>query len=273
MIAMVLFSLVSAASAQPLPIRSSAGPDDPPAPEDVKIGGDARKRYLVHGGGKDAKAVASGWKVLVVMPGGDGSAEFAPFVGRIRENALGDDWLVVQIVAPVWEKEQAEKLVWPTKLNPWPKIDFTCEELFAAVLEDVGKTHKLDPKYLFTLAWSSSGSLAYTLGLQEKTPVTGTFVAMSVFKPENLPSLKEARGRSFYILHSSEDFIPIKMAEDARDQLTKKGAKVEYATYAGGHGWHGDVFGTIGKGIGWLEKQAKSPGARPAKSSKSGSTK
>lgn len=269
MIATMLFTLISAASPRPIPITTAPRQDDPPAPEDVKIDGDARKRYLVHGPGKDAKALASGWKVLVVMPGGDGSAEFSPFVGRIRENVLGNDWLVVQIVAPVWEKGQAEKLVWPTKLNPWPKIDFTCEELFAAVLADVGKSWKLDPKYLFTLAWSSSGTLAYTLGLQEKTPVTGTFVAMSVFKPENLPSLKEARGRSFYILHSPEDFIPIKMAEDARDQLTKKGAKVEYATYAGGHGWHGDVFGTIGKGIGWLEKQAKSSkpmkGTRPAK--------
>jgi hypothetical protein len=122
------------------------GQDDPPAPEEVKIGGDPRKRYLLHGGGKDSKAVASGWKVLVVMPGGDGSAEFAPFVGRIRENVLGKDWLVVQIVAPVWSGEQAEKLVWPTKLNPWPKIEFTCEELFAEVLADVGKSRKLGPR-------------------------------------------------------------------------------------------------------------------------------
>lgn len=265
MIATMLFTLFSTASAQPLPAASFAGLDEAPPPEDVKIDGDARKRYLLHGGGKDEKALASGWKVLVVMPGGDGSAEFAPFVGRIRENVLGKDWLVVQIVAPVWEKEQAEKLIWPTKLSPWPKMDFTCEELFAAVLADVGKSRKLDPKYLLTLAWSSSGTLAYALGLQEKTPVTGTFVAMSVFKPENLPSLKEARGRSFYILHSPGDFIPIKMAEDARDELRKKGAKVEYATYEGGHGWHGDVFGTIGKGIGWLEKQAKSSKARKEK--------
>jgi predicted esterase len=86
---------------------------------------------------------------------------------------------------------------------------------------------------------------------------------MSVFKPENLPNLKAARGRSFYILHSPEDFIPIEMAEDARDELVKKGAKVEYQTYAGGHGWHGDVFGTIRSGIGWLEKQAKT--YKPAK--------
>src|SRR5262245_26173293 len=162
MIATILLTFLASASA--------ARQDDPPAPEDVKIGGDAHKRYLLHGAGKDAKAPADGWKLLVVMPGGDGSAEFAPFVGRIRESVLGKDWLVVQIVAPVWEEEQAKKNVWPTKLSPWPKMEFTCEELFAAVLEDVAKSRKLDPKYLLTLAWSSSGTLAYALGLQEKSP-------------------------------------------------------------------------------------------------------
>ena len=250
----MIATMVLALTACPCPVQ-----DDPPAPLEVTIGGDEHKRYLLHGGSKDAKAPASGWKVLVVMPGGDGSAEFAPFVGRIRENVLGKDWLLVQLIAPVWAKEQSEKNVWPTKLSPWPKMEFTCEELFAAVLEDVAKDRKLDPKYLITLAWSSSGTLAYALALQEKTPVTGTFVAMSVFKPENLPSTKAAKGRNFYVLHSAEDFIPIKMAEDARDELTKKGAKVEYETYAGGHGWHGDVYGTIGKGIRWLEKEAKAP--------------
>ena len=231
--------------------------DDLPAPVDVKIGGDAHKPYLLHGAGKDAKAPSSGWKILVAMPGGDGSAEFAPFVGRIRENVLGKDWLIVQIVAPVWEEEQSKKNVWPTKLSPWPKMEFPCEELFAAVLEDVQKTRKLDPKYLVTLA--------YALALQEKSPVTGTFIAMSVFKPEILPSLKGAKGRSFYILHSPEDSIPIQMAEDARDQLAKNGAKVEYATYAGGHGWHGDVYGTIRTGLDWLGKQAKTSKGRPTK--------
>ena len=33
----------------------------------------------------------------------------------------------------------------------------------AKVVEDVGKSRKLDPKHLVTLAWSSSGTLAYTL--------------------------------------------------------------------------------------------------------------
>lgn len=264
MIASTLFTLLACAPVRVMPGGNTSERDDGPVPEVVMIGGDEQKRYLLHGGGKNDKSPADGWKVLVVMPGGEGNADFAPFVGRIRENALGKDWLVVQIVAPVWSAEQAKKNVWPTKLNPWPKMGFTCEELFAEVLADMSKGRKLDPKYLFTLAWSSSGTLAYTLALGEKSPVTGTFVAMSVFRPEWLPNLKAAKGRSFYILHSPEDFIAIRMAEDARDQLTKKGAKVEYTTYEGGHGWHGDVFGMIRKGIDALEKDAEAvrPGRR-----------
>jgi len=222
------------------------------APLDVKLGGDEHKRYLLHGLAKDAKAPASGWKLLVVMPGGDGGADFAPFVGRIRENALDEGWLVLQLVAPKWDDAQAEKNVWPTKKNPYPKMVFACEELFAAAVADVGKRCKLDPKFLYTLAWSSSGSLAYTLALQEKSPVTGTFVAMSVYKPDLLPDLKGAKGKRFYVLHSPEDFIPIKMAETARDELKAKGAEVGYATYEGGHGWRGDVYGRIREGLEWL---------------------
>lgn len=234
--------------------------DDVPAPLDVKLGGDERKRYLLHAPpSKNTKAPASGWKLLVVMPGGDGGADFASFVGRLRQNALDDDWLVAQLVAPVWSAEQAKKLVWPTKKSPWPKMEFSCEELFAAVLADVGKERKLDPKFLFTLGWSSSGPLSYTLALADTTPITGSFIAMSVFKPDELPPLKAAKGRNFYLLHSPQDWIPIAQAQRAREELEKQGARVTFAEYEGGHGWHGDVYGTIRKGIEALAKNATAP--------------
>jgi len=252
MIAIAL-SLLAHTSALALP----AGQDEKPTPPIVTIDEDVHKRYVLHAPAKGTKAPKKGWKLLVVMPGGSGNEKFAPFVGRIREKALDEEWLVLQMIAPVWSEKQAEKNVWPTKLNSWPKMKFTCEELFDEVVDHVAKEHKLDPKYLLTMAWSSSGSLAYTLGLAKKTRVTGTFVAMSVFKPNILPSLKAAKGRPFHILHSAEDFIPIAMAEDARDQLEKKRALVNYATYTGGHGWHGDVYGMMRTGIEWLERKAK----------------
>ena len=244
----------------------AASQGDEPKPAEFIVGGNTHQRYLLHGLDEKAKAPTQGWKLLVVFPGGDGSAEFAPFVGRIRENALGGDWLIAQIVAPKWDDKQAEQLVWPIQRTPWPGMEFDCEELFEAVVDDLGKKVELDERYLFTLAWSSSGMLAYTLGLEKDTRVTGSFIAMSVYQPDQLPSLKSAKGRGFYILHSPDDQVcPPRMAEQARDELEKAGAKVEYATYAGGHGWHGDVFGEIRRGVGFLENQAGKSKPRKSK--------
>ena len=65
--------------------------------------------------------------------------------------------------------------------------------------------------------------------------------------------LARAKDRLYYILHSPEDqTCPFKLAEEARDTLRQQGAKVEFDTYAGGHGWQEDPFGHIRKGLEWL---------------------
>jgi predicted esterase len=87
---------------------------------------------------------------------------------------------------------------------------------------------------------------------------------MSVFKPQVLSNLAAAKGRLYYLLHSPQDFIPIKMAEKARETLRGNGARVELKTYEGGHGWRGDVFGMIRQGLAWLDEQAGSAGNRPS---------
>lgn len=266
-------SPLSAPLAQTPPGKPPAKPaqeaDDVPKPEEIQLGDDANLRYLLHGPDPGAKEPASGWRLLVVMPGGDGSADFAPFVGRIRQHALGKDWLLAQLVAPKWDEKQAKNTVWPTEKNTYSGVKVTTEKFLDAVLDDLGKRKKLDPKFVVTLSWSSSGPAAYAIALQPKTRVTASFVAMSVFYRENLPPLKNASGRRFYILHSPQDEVcALKLAEQARDELTKNGAEVEYATYEGGHGWHGDVFAEIKTGVDWLasgEKPAKPKKAKGGK--------
>jgi predicted esterase len=94
--------------------------------------------------------------------------------------------------------------------------------------------------------------------LQPESPAAGALVAMSVFKPNDLPEMKNGAGRRFYILHSPDDQVcPYHMAVAARDQLRAAGAKVEFTEYGGGHGWQSDVFGNIRHGIEWLERTAK----------------
>jgi predicted esterase len=197
-----------------------------------------------------------GWRTLFVLPGGPGNAEFQPFVTRIAKHALPENYLVVQLVAPVWTAQQAQNLVWPTEKQSVPEAKFTTAEFFLAVRGEVAKAHKLDPRFSFTLTWSSSGTNGYGLSLDPKYGVTGSFVAMSVFHPAELPPLTTAKGRPYYIYHSPQDFIPIAQAEAARDALTKAGAVVEFQSYEGGHGWRGNVFGDIRKGIEWLEGKA-----------------
>src|SRR5439155_5871391 len=120
---------------------------------------------------------------------------------------------------------------------------------------EVKKQHKIDDAHVNALGWSSGGPAVYAAALRPKTPVTGSFVAMSVFKPEQLPPLQKLQGRKFYILHSPQDFIPMRFPQSARDALKKAGAQTELQTYEGGHGWHGDIFGMIRTGVDWLDQK------------------
>lgn len=215
---------------------------------DLLVGKDKNKRYFLIGPMKKTKKT----RLLIVLPGGAGSADFNPFVCRIAKNALPEDFAIAQLVAPVWDESQPEKTVWPTRVNPYPGMKFSTEDFIDAVIEDAKKQMSIDADNVYLLGWSSSGPplYAYSLGTKKKT--RGAFVAMSIFRDDVIPAKPEAKGGRFYILHSPDDFIPIAMAEKARDNLKAWGATVDYKTYAGGHGWRGDVFGMIRTGVEWL---------------------
>ena len=124
-----------------------------------------------------------------------------------------------------------------------------------SVVADVANRVKIDPRYVFTLSWSSGGPAAYAIALQENTAITGSYIVMSVFNPEYLPPLENAKGRFFAIQHSPEDRIcPFRMAKEAETQLTEHGARVKFTEYPGGHGWHGNVYGRIRENLAWLKE-------------------
>src|SRR5262249_24557697 len=62
----------------------------------LQAAGDANKRYFLIGPRKNAKPPAQGYGLLVILPGGDGSADFHPFVKRIYKYALPDRYLAAQ---------------------------------------------------------------------------------------------------------------------------------------------------------------------------------
>jgi len=223
------------------------------ASKDLLVGKDKHKRYfLIDPTTKGAKAPKGGYGLIVVLPGGSGTANFLPFVKRICKNAVPEGYLVAQIVAVKWSKDQ--KIIWPTAKVKTEGMKFTTEEFIDSVIADVAVKHTLDKKRIFTLTWSSSGPAAYAASLTSKK-VTGSLVAMSVFNPKFLPELKKAKGHGYYIYHSKEDRVcPWRMAEQAAKDLKKAGAAVKLVEYEGGHGWRGPLYDDIRAGIKWLEK-------------------
>jgi predicted esterase len=224
--------------------------------QDLKVGKDTNKRYFLIGPAKDAKAPAKGYGLIVLLPGGPGSADFHPFVKRIYKNAVPEGYLVAQPVAAKWNAKQ--EIVWPTAKNKdaVEGLKFTTEEFVDAVIDDVAAKHKLNADRVFTLTWSSSGPAAYAASLTNPK-VRGSFVAMSVYKPDQLPKLDGAKGHAYYLYHSPDDRIcPYRMAEQASKELDKAGAKVKLVDYDGGHGWRGPLYDNISTGIKWLEENA-----------------
>ncbi len=211
--------------------------------------------YFLIGSTEKLKTPEHGYKLLIVMPGGDGSAEFQPFIKNIYKNALDHDYLVIQLVAPKWNEKQT--ITWPTARDKIAGKKVPVEVFLTRAVDDLKKRTRIDDRHVYTLSWSSGGPAAYAASLSKNTPITGSFVAMSVFFPSQMPSLKLAKGKRYYIFHSPEDQVcKYPIAVRARDSLREAGAIVEFVEYDGGHGWHGDVFGNFRKGVEWLESKA-----------------
>jgi predicted esterase len=235
----------------PWPLLAQDDVADIPS-QDLRAGNNENMRYFLIGPRKGVEKPEQGYGLLIVLPGGDGSAEFHPFVKRIYKYALPENFLIAQPVAIKWTAMQ--KITWPTVKNKVPGQKFSTEDFVDAIIKDVSEKYKLNPAHIFTLSWSSGGPAAYAISLSNEK-VTGSFIAMSVFKPSELPPLGSAKGRAYFIYHSPQDKVcPLRMAQQAAKVLEENGAKVKFATYEGGHGWKGPLYNDISAGIGWLEE-------------------
>jgi predicted esterase len=220
--------------------------------EKLFAAGDRNKTYFIIGASNEKPVPEEGFGLVIIMPGGDGSADFNPFVRRIYRYSLPQTYLVAQPVAVKWTPQQ--QIGWPTKKNKVPEQKFSTEEFVEAVIKDVRTKYKLNDKHIFTLSWSSSGPAAYAISLQEKKSVTGSFIAMSVFRPDWFPPLKNAASHAYFLYHSPDDKVcPFWMAQRAENVLEQNGAETKLVTYEGGHGWHGNIYDNITGGIEWLE--------------------
>lgn len=234
-------------------IPGAADVDDIPTTNNF-AGGDRNKRYLLSGPLPGSKSPANGYKLFVILPGGDGSADFHPFLKRVYRNSFGEEYLIVQLVARRWQTDTENWIVWPTSQLRVPGMQFTTEDFIEDVIGEVKKKQKIDAKSVYVCGWSSSGPGLYPYLLGKKRSATGAFIAMSIFNDGLVPSEQgDVSNFPIFILHSPQDFIPIVQAEKARDFFKRQGANVLYNTYEGGHGWHGDIFGYFAKAKDFLE--------------------
>ena len=255
-----IFSIAMSVLLTTLLLRAAAAQE--PRVQDLRAADIEQQRYFLIERTDAKKVPARGHALLLVLPGGDGSADFQPFVTNIATSALPEDYLVAQLVAVA--STDPNETVWPTTKLKDKKQTFTTEQFIRNVVTDVGKSNKIDPRRVFALAWSSGGPAAYAASMEKETPIRGTFAAMSVFRQNWLPPLAAAKGQAYYIYHSEQDqTCPITLARAARQLLTGAGATCELVTYEGGHGWHGNVMADIRRGIDWLDKNAKLPTTAP----------
>jgi predicted esterase len=255
----LLLLFVLAITPWPGPLSAQADDVADVPSQDLRAGKDDNKRFFLLGPRKDAREPRRGFGLVVVLPGGTGGADFLPFVKDLFKDVIPDGYLVAQPVAVKWTDKQF--IVWPSKERPAAKMKFTTEQFVAAVIKEVKAKHKIDPRKVFTLSWSSSGPAAYAISMTDRT-VVGSFIAMSVFKPKELPALEKAKGHAYYLYHSREDSVcPFRMAQQAARELKKNGATVKLQTYKGKHGWSAGVD-QIREGIIWLEKNSAAVGKK-----------
>jgi predicted esterase len=249
---MIIVGVIATLLSVPIIVRAQDDVADVPS-QDLRVAGNEQQHYFLIGVKDGQKAPEKGYGLLLILPGGDGSADFNPFIKRIWQNALPQGYLVAQLVAV--PSNNQNQIVWPTAKSHDPKQKFTSEDFIAGVIKEVAAKHKIDDSKIFALGWSSGGPAVYAATLMKGSLIKGAFIAMSVFFPNQLPPLAGAKDKPIFLLQSPDDQVTKYLfAKNAEKQLKVAGAKVKLMDYPGGHGWQGDVFGNIQAGMEWLEK-------------------
>jgi len=219
-----------------------------------------------------AKAPVAGKKgpLLVVLPGGDGSRDFLPFVENGILGSAPEDCTGVLVTSVKWRDDQ--KVVWPTAQTKVQDQQWTTEAFVAAVVKAVQQEAAIDQKRIAVLAWSSSGPAVYPMLLDPKGPFARGYVAMSVWPAFEKKGMTAAKGRRFVLDQSPDDQVTtFSHAREAYTALTAAGATVQMSTYRGGHGWQDDPLARLRANLAWLysEDKAKAPewpaGTEPSK--------
>lgn len=170
-----------------------------------------------------------GLGLLIVLAPGDGNgANLANQWQEIAQTALKGRYLVALPIAPRWNADQ--KIAWLTAANKGQvkEARFTTEAFVNNIVMDVASAYSVDSAHVFVMGANDSGIAAYSSILDEKSRVKGAYLYSGAFKSAQLPPLKTAKGKKFYLLHEKENKqIPYLVASAAQLLLTQNGATVK----------------------------------------------
>lgn len=199
--------------------------------------------------------------LYLILPGGPGTPDFLPFCANVlAQQAVPEEWLTIQLVAPQWRPPTDATTIWPSKIFPDPKAKFTTEEFIGAVLKETLGREVAKDAPVVALGWSSSGHAVYSALLKypeiRGVLMNGARCQEAWFRPR--PAIK---GKAVFLYHSPIDIVcPISDVEEAMKFLPKAGAHAKLVKYPGGHGWPpgSDHPAALRDGLAWvLESTAK----------------
>jgi predicted esterase len=198
--------------------------------------------------------------LLVVLPGGNATKEFLPFVQNGLFAQAPDDFAGVMLAAVKWREDQ--HTIWPTAVGDTTGALYTTEQYVRAVLAEVDKEHPIDPARRVVVAWSSSGPAIHPLMAAKDSPFQRAYIAMAVW-PQHLEDLAAVEGRRYVLDQSPDDQVTIfQHVRDAHAALSRAGAQVRVSVYTGEHGWGEQPLPRFAKNLGWL--LGDEPAGKPA---------
>ena len=172
---------------------------------------------------------SSGLGLLIILSPGDGNGAIqANQWQEIAQTALKGKYLVALPVAPRWSADQ--KTTWLTAANKGQvkEARFLTEAFVNSIVTDVSTAYSVDSAKIFVMGANDSGIAAYSSILDEKSRVKGAYLYNGTFKAAQLPSLKTAKGKKFFLFHEKENKqTPYLSASTAQLLLTQNGATVK----------------------------------------------
>ena len=195
--------------------------------------------------------------LLVVLANGDGNgANALPFWSELCMGALKGRYMIALPVAPRWNANQTVAWITADSRKQVTEAKFTTESLVADVVKDVSGAYPFDTARVFLHGAAESGPAVYAASLEPGTPFKGFYVLASAFKSTQLPPLKQAKGRRYFLQNSKDNkATPFVMAAAAQKLLQEQGAVVKLDEYAGktAYEFAGGAEKVMGAAIAWLE--------------------